>query len=103
MREHKPWSKIVLNEFFNETTETSTKVVEKAGTSTRVVEGASSSHIHLPQELREPRRSERVIVTSPPRYPPNSRESVMTANIDPFTTSTANLKTDYHLIHSYAQ
>ena len=61
IREHVSRSKVVLNELFNETIETSTKVVEEASTSTRVVDGASSSYTHPPQELREPRRSERVV------------------------------------------
>ncbi|KAA0054500.1 gag/pol protein [Cucumis melo var. makuwa] len=50
IREHKPRSKIVLNELSNETTEPST----------RVVHIDSSTGIHQPQSLREPRRSGRV-------------------------------------------
>ena len=61
IREHISHNKVVLNELSNETTETSTRVVEEAGTSTRVVDGASSSRTHPPQELREPRRSGMVI------------------------------------------
>ena len=56
----------MLRELSNETTETSTRVVEEAGTSTSVVE-ASSSCTHRPQELREPCHSGRV-VNPPTRY-----------------------------------
>ena len=51
----------MLNELSNETTETSTRVVEEVGTLIIVVDGALSSHIHPPQELREPHRSGRVV------------------------------------------
>ena len=57
IREHILRSKVVLNELSNETTKTSTRVVEEVDTSTRVVDGASSSPTHPPQELREPRHS----------------------------------------------
>uniref|UniRef100_UPI0030DB8F17 hypothetical protein n=1 Tax=Picosynechococcus sp. (strain ATCC 27264 / PCC 7002 / PR-6) TaxID=32049 RepID=UPI0030DB8F17 len=67
MRDHIPRSKIVLNELFNETTKTSTRVVGEVGTSTRVVDTTSSSHIYPPQELRKPQHSGRVI-NSPTRY-----------------------------------
>ena len=67
MRQHILRSKVVLNEVSNETIETSTRVVEEAGTSIRVVDETSSSHIHPPQELKEPRCNGR-IVNPPTRY-----------------------------------
>ncbi|KAL4033283.1 hypothetical protein IC575_006370 [Cucumis melo] len=60
IREHKPRSKIVLNELSKETTEPSTRVVEEPSALTRVVHVGSSTRTHQPQSLREPRRSGRV-------------------------------------------
>ena len=61
IREHIPRSKVVWNELSNETTETSTRVGEEVGTLTKGLDGASSNRTHPPQELRESRRSERVV------------------------------------------
>ncbi|KAA0058181.1 gag/pol protein [Cucumis melo var. makuwa] len=57
IREHKPRSKIVLNELSNETTEPSTRVVEEPSALTRVFHVGSSTRTHQPQSLREPQRS----------------------------------------------
>jgi len=67
IREHKPRSKIVLNELSKETTEPSTRVVEEPSALTRVVHVGSSTRTHQPQSLREPRRSGRV-TNLPIRY-----------------------------------
>ncbi|KAA0066490.1 gag/pol protein [Cucumis melo var. makuwa] len=67
IREHKPRSKIVLNELSKETTEPSTRVVEEPSALRRVVHVGSSTRTHQPQSLREPRRSGRV-TNLPIRY-----------------------------------
>ncbi|TYJ96910.1 gag/pol protein [Cucumis melo var. makuwa] len=67
IREHKPRSKIVLNELSNETIEPSTRVVEEPSALTSVVHVDSSTRTHQPQSLREPRRSGRV-TNLPIRY-----------------------------------
>ncbi|KAL4016333.1 hypothetical protein IC575_023981 [Cucumis melo] len=67
IREHKPRSKIVLNELSKETTESSTRVVEEPSALTRVVHVDSSTRTHQPQSLREPRRTGRV-TNLPIRY-----------------------------------
>ncbi|KAL0560279.1 hypothetical protein IC582_000679 [Cucumis melo] len=67
IREHKPRSKIVLNELSKEITEPSTRIVEEPSALTRVVHAGSSIRTHQPQSLREPRRSGRV-TNLPIRY-----------------------------------
>ncbi|KAA0051463.1 gag/pol protein [Cucumis melo var. makuwa] len=67
IREHKPHSKIVLNELSNGTTEPSTRVVEESSALTRVVHVGSSTRSPQPQSLRKPRRSGRV-TNLPIRY-----------------------------------
>ena len=64
MRDHKPWSKMELNE----ATEESTRVVDETGPSSKVNEGANtSSQSHPSQSLGMPWCSERV-VPQPNRY-----------------------------------
>ncbi|TYK27941.1 gag/pol protein [Cucumis melo var. makuwa] len=63
MRDHKPRSKLVLNE----ATDESTRVVEEVGSSSRVDETTTSSQSHPSQSLIMPRRSGR-IVSQPNRY-----------------------------------
>ncbi|TYK20422.1 gag/pol protein [Cucumis melo var. makuwa] len=63
MRDHKPRSKLVLNE----ATDESTRVVDKVGPSSRVDETTTSVQSHPSQSLRMPRRSGR-IVSQPNRY-----------------------------------
>ncbi|KAA0067450.1 retrovirus-related pol polyprotein from transposon tnt 1-94 [Cucumis melo var. makuwa] len=63
MRDHKPRSKLVLNE----ATDKSTRVVEEVGPSSRVDETTTSGQSHPSQSLRMPRRSGRV-VSQPNRY-----------------------------------
>jgi hypothetical protein len=67
IRDHKPRSKIVLDELSNKATNTSTTVVEEASMSTRVVEPSTSSLPHPHLDMREPRHSGRV-VNQPDRY-----------------------------------
>ncbi|KAA0067617.1 gag/pol protein [Cucumis melo var. makuwa] len=63
MRDHKPRSKLVLNEATNE----STRAVDEVGPSSRVDEPTTSGQSHPSQSLRMPRRSGR-IVSQPNRY-----------------------------------
>ncbi|TYK28868.1 gag/pol protein [Cucumis melo var. makuwa] len=63
MRDHKPRSKLVLNEATNE----STRVVDEVGPSSRVDETTTSGQSHPSQLLRMPRHSGR-IVSEPNRY-----------------------------------
>ncbi|KAA0026154.1 gag/pol protein [Cucumis melo var. makuwa] len=63
MRDHKPRSKLVLNE----ATDESTRVVDEVGPSSRVDETTTSGQSHHSQSLRMPRRSGR-IVSQPNRY-----------------------------------
>ncbi|KAA0064277.1 gag/pol protein [Cucumis melo var. makuwa] len=63
MRDHKPPSKLVLNE----ATDESTRVVDEVGPSSRVDETTTSGQSHPSQSLRMPRRSGRV-VSQPNRY-----------------------------------
>ncbi|KAA0058362.1 gag/pol protein [Cucumis melo var. makuwa] len=63
MRDHKPRSKLVLNE----STDESTRVVDEVGPSSRVDETTTSGQSHSSQSLRMPRRSRRVI-SQPNRY-----------------------------------
>ncbi|KAA0040410.1 gag/pol protein [Cucumis melo var. makuwa] len=63
MRDHKPRSKLVLNEATNE----STRVVDEVGPSSRVDETTTSGQSHPSQSLRMPRCSGRV-VSQPIRY-----------------------------------
>ncbi|KAA0065400.1 gag/pol protein [Cucumis melo var. makuwa] len=62
-RDHKPRSKLVLNE----ATDESTRVVDEFGPSSRVDETTTSGQSHPSQSLRMPRRSGR-IVSQPNRY-----------------------------------
>ncbi|TYJ96908.1 gag/pol protein [Cucumis melo var. makuwa] len=57
MRDHKPRSKLVLNE----ATDESTKVVDELGPSSRVDETTTSGQSHPSQSLRMPRRSGRIV------------------------------------------
>ena len=62
MNDHQPCSKLVLHEISKEAIDKSTKVVDKNNTSTKVVDDAGTSDQSLPsQELRVPRRGGRVI------------------------------------------
>ncbi|KAL0560707.1 hypothetical protein IC582_001118 [Cucumis melo] len=63
MRDHKPRSKLVLNE----ATDESTRVVDEVGPSSRVDETTTSGQSHPSQSLRMPRRSGR-IVSQPNHY-----------------------------------
>ncbi|KAA0049915.1 gag/pol protein [Cucumis melo var. makuwa] len=63
MRDHKPRSKLVLNEVTDE----STRVVDEVGPSSRVDETTTSGQSHPSQSLRMPRCSGRV-VSQPNRY-----------------------------------
>ena len=63
MRDHKPQSKLVLNEATNE----STRVLDEVSPSSRVDETNTSGQPHPFQSLRMPRKSER-IVSQPNRY-----------------------------------
>ncbi|KAL0534679.1 hypothetical protein IC582_028970 [Cucumis melo] len=63
MRDHKPRSKLVLNE----ATDESTRVVDEVGPSSRVDETTTSGQSHPSQSLRMPRCSGR-IVSQPNRY-----------------------------------
>ena len=54
IREHKPHSKIVLNELSNETIKPSIRVVEEPSALTRDVHVGSSTRSHQPQSLRKP-------------------------------------------------
>ncbi|KAL0556725.1 hypothetical protein IC582_005241 [Cucumis melo] len=60
MRDHKPRSKLVLNEATNE----STRVVDEVGPSSRVDETTTSGQFHHFQSLRMPRRSGRIVSQS---------------------------------------
>ncbi|TYK26848.1 gag/pol protein [Cucumis melo var. makuwa] len=57
MRDHKPQSKLVLNE----ATDGSTRVVDEVGPSSRVDETTTSGQSHPSQSLRMPRRSGRTV------------------------------------------
>ena len=63
MRNHKPRSKLILNETTNE----STRVIDEVGPSSRVDETNTSGQSHPSQSLRMSQRSER-IVSQPNRY-----------------------------------
>ncbi|TYK11980.1 retrovirus-related pol polyprotein from transposon tnt 1-94 [Cucumis melo var. makuwa] len=63
MRDHKPRSKLVLNE----ATDGSTRVVDEVGPSSRVYETTTSGQSHPSQALRMPQRSGRVVL-QPNRY-----------------------------------
>ncbi|KAA0043390.1 retrovirus-related pol polyprotein from transposon tnt 1-94 [Cucumis melo var. makuwa] len=63
MRDHKPRSKLVLNEATNG----STRVVDEVGPSSRVDETTTSGQSHPSQSLRMPHRSGRVVL-QPNRY-----------------------------------
>jgi len=68
IRDHKPRSKLVLEEISKDATDRSQKIADQTGQSTRVVNRPSTSSLSRPsQELREPRRSGRV-VRQPDRY-----------------------------------
>ncbi|KAA0043002.1 gag/pol protein [Cucumis melo var. makuwa] len=58
MRDHKPRSKLVLNQ----ATDESTRVVDEVGPSSRVDETTTSGQSHPSQSLRMPRRSGRVVL-----------------------------------------
>ncbi|KAA0035992.1 gag/pol protein [Cucumis melo var. makuwa] len=60
MKDHKPQSKLVLNE----ATDESTKVVDKVGPSSRVDQTTTSGQSHPSQLLRMPRRSGRIVSQS---------------------------------------
>ncbi|KAA0049626.1 gag/pol protein [Cucumis melo var. makuwa] len=60
MRDHKPRSKLVLNEATNE----STRVVDEVGPSSRVDETSTSGQFHPFQSLRMPRRSGKIVSQS---------------------------------------
>ncbi|KAA0037130.1 gag/pol protein [Cucumis melo var. makuwa] len=57
MRDHKPRSKLVLNEAIDE----STRVVDEVGLASRVDKTNTSGQSHPLQSLRMPRRSGRII------------------------------------------
>ena len=68
IRDHKPRSKLVLEEISKDAIDKSQKIADQTGQSTRVVDRPSTSSLSCPsQELREPRRSGRV-VRQPNRY-----------------------------------
>jgi len=64
IRDHKLRSKLILSEIFHNNDSTSTRDVDNSNTSTRVVDGANSSSQNPFQELKESRRSGRVISPS---------------------------------------